>query len=139
MTRDELRTSTVENLIDALQYCGRDGYYAEYYDQIVDELTNRLNQLETLKKDESYYITRCVASNCPYLHKENRNCSKFGGFFTAVSNADCPMMQTLKTNIGLEEAKDLIIGFLCIARGSKSISLCSLEDRAAKFLRSFNK
>lgn len=49
MTREELKTATTEKLISALEYCGRDSYYASYYDEVVDEITERLKQSEGLK------------------------------------------------------------------------------------------
>ena len=57
---------------------------------------------------ENYFYTRCIRSNCPYIHKENRNCTKFGGFFTAVGNGDCPMMKNLNANIKLVKSKEII-------------------------------
>lgn len=49
MTREELKTATTEKLISALQYCGRDSYYATYYDEVVDEITKRLKENEQLQ------------------------------------------------------------------------------------------
>lgn len=49
MTREELKTANVEKLISALEYCGRDSYYATYYVEVVNEITKRLKQIEQLK------------------------------------------------------------------------------------------
>ena len=51
MTREELKTATTEKLISALEYCGRDSYYATYYDEVVDEITKRLKQNEELQEE----------------------------------------------------------------------------------------
>ena len=63
---------------------------------------------ENAELKENYFYTRCIRSNCPYIHKENRNCTKFGGFFTAVGNGDCPMMKNLNANIKLVKSKEII-------------------------------
>lgn len=49
MTKEELKTATTEKLISALVFCGRDSYYATYYDEVVNEITKRLKQIEQLK------------------------------------------------------------------------------------------
>lgn len=71
-----------------------------------------MTEIEKLRKEneelkENFYVTRCVYSGCPYIHPTNRNCLKVGGFFTAVSNKHCPMMQNLKANVDLIKAKKL--------------------------------
>jgi hypothetical protein len=72
-----------------------------------------MTELEKLRKEvaelkEDFYVTRCVRSGCPYIHPTNRNCLKVGGFFTAVSNKHCPMMQNHEANIKLAKAKKLL-------------------------------
>lgn len=51
MTREELKQAGTKKLISALQYCGRDSYYATYYDEVVDEITQRLNRIEALENE----------------------------------------------------------------------------------------
>ena len=53
MTREELKQAGTKKLISALQYCGRDSYYATYYDEVVDEITQRLNRIEALEKENT--------------------------------------------------------------------------------------
>lgn len=72
-----------------------------------------MTEVEKLRKEneelkENFYVTRCVSSGCPYIHPTNRNCLKVGGFFTAVSNKYCPMMQNLKASVDLIKAKKLL-------------------------------
>ena len=64
MTREELKIASTEKLISALEYCGRDSYYATYYDEVVSEIRDRLNQLtekdkqiEELKKENEEWKT----------------------------------------------------------------------------------
>lgn len=55
MTREELKSADTESLISALRYCGRDSYYdyATYYDEVVDEITQRLEQIEELEQENA--------------------------------------------------------------------------------------
>lgn len=70
-----------------------------------------MTEVEKLRKEvaelkEDFYVTRCVG--CPYINPTNRNCLKVGGFFAAVSNKRCPMMQNHEANIKLAKAKKLL-------------------------------
>lgn len=53
MTKEELKQADTKKLISALQYCGRDSYYATYYDEVVDEITQRLKHIEELEKENA--------------------------------------------------------------------------------------
>ena len=44
-------------------------------------------------KDRISKLVRC--SGCEFLH-ENGNCLKVGGFYSSVSDKDCPIKQALK-------------------------------------------
>lgn len=94
MTREELKTSTTEKLISALKYCGRDSYYATYYDEVVDEITKRLKQNKELQEENKKVYQRMTmldkvldykneqiermkcGQNCKhsYLYQEDRKC-----------------------------------------------------------------
>ena len=76
----------------------------------LDVVSAKMNDLEKENAElkESYYINRCLHSGCPYLHIDNRNCTKFGGYFTSVSNKNCPMMKNLNANIKLIKAKEIL-------------------------------
>ena len=106
MTKDELKK--LKQTVD---------YFGHWYDVIGEEnvaiLEKSVNYIAELEQEnaelkENYFYTRCIRSNCPYIHKVNRNCTKFGSFFTAVSNGDCPMMKNLNANIKLDKAKELL-------------------------------
>ena len=53
MTGEELKSADTRSLISALQYCGRDSYYATYYDEVVDEITKRLDKIAELEKENA--------------------------------------------------------------------------------------
>ena len=80
-----------------------------------------LLEKENAELKESFFVVRCVHSGCPYLHLETRNCLKVGGFFTAVSNKHCPMMQNLNSSIQLTKAKDIMKRFVCLSNSSRSL------------------
>lgn len=65
MTREELKQADTKKLISALQYCGRDSYYATYYAEVVDEITQRLKRIEELEKQIEKM--KCCG-NCSHRH-----------------------------------------------------------------------
>ena len=76
MTKKELETATTEKLISALEYCGRDSYYATYYDEVVDEITKRLKQnkelQEELKKWKDEWQEQIEKMKCCFNCKHSR-------------------------------------------------------------------
>jgi hypothetical protein len=50
MTKDELEKATGQELIDARDYCGVDGYYREYLNDVNAEMLKRFERLAKLKK-----------------------------------------------------------------------------------------
>lgn len=53
MTVEELKKATGQELINARDYCGVDGYFGEYLKDINKEMLERFNQLEKLKKENA--------------------------------------------------------------------------------------
>lgn len=100
----------------------------------VDESFAKLQQ-DNAELKENYFYTRCIGSNCPYIHKVNRNCTKFGGFFTAVSNGDCPMMKNLNANIKLDKAKELLEEFISLLQNPRTaLDTKTVMNKAKQFL-----
>lgn len=54
MTKDELEKATGQELIDARDYCGVDGYYAEYLKNVNAEMLKRFKRLAELKEKVSF-------------------------------------------------------------------------------------
>lgn len=81
--------------------------YRKQRNKRIDELQKGNAELK-----EDYFYSRCIRSTCPYIHTTNRNCMAVGGFFTAVSNKQCPMMKNLNANVKLTKAKEIIKSFL---------------------------
>ena len=51
MTEEELEKATGQELIDERNYCGVDGYYGDYLDNVNAEMLKRFNRLATLEKE----------------------------------------------------------------------------------------
>lgn len=49
MTKEELEKATGQELIDERNYCGVDGYYGDYLDNVNTEILKRLNRLAELE------------------------------------------------------------------------------------------
>lgn len=71
MTREELKQAGTKKLISALQYCGRDGYYVTFYDEVVDEITQRLNRIEELDKENGKLEGKLADLQSEYVELEN--------------------------------------------------------------------
>jgi hypothetical protein len=53
MTKEELEKATGQELIDARNYCGVDGYYGDYLDNVNAEMLKRFNRLAELEKENA--------------------------------------------------------------------------------------
>ena len=49
MTKEELEKATGQELIDERNYCGVDGYYGDYLDNVNAEILKRFNRLVELE------------------------------------------------------------------------------------------
>ncbi len=49
MTKEELEKATGQELIDERNYCGVDGYYGDYLDNVNAEMLKRFNRLTELE------------------------------------------------------------------------------------------
>ena len=97
-----------------------------------EELNNMRRKYGQLSKElneanKGYYFTRCVSSGCPYLHPENRNCSRVGGFCTSVSNKNCPMMRNLKDNVKLTRAIEVLKELMMFGTCSENMTEAEKE------------
>ncbi len=53
MTKEELEKATGQELIEQRDYCGVDGYYGDYLDDVNAEMLKRFNRLATLEKENA--------------------------------------------------------------------------------------
>lgn len=88
MTKEELRKATGKELIEQRDYCGVDGYYGDYLNDVNAEMLKRFNRLAVLEKENAR------------LKKES------------VENQDLAtiayMQGASKSKVKLDEAKEII-------------------------------
>ena len=53
MTKEELERATGQELIEQRDYCGVDGYYGVYLDNVNAEMLKRFNRLADLEKENA--------------------------------------------------------------------------------------
>ena len=53
MTKEELEKATGQELIEQRDYCGVDGYYGDYLDDVNAEMLKRFNRLAELEKENA--------------------------------------------------------------------------------------
>ena len=53
MTKEELEKATGQELIEERNYCGADGYYGDYLDNVNAEMLKRFNRLADLEKENA--------------------------------------------------------------------------------------
>ena len=71
MTKEELKTATGQELIEARDYCGVDGYYRDYRDNVNEEMLSRFNRLAELEKEnaELKELLKRVCDQLTYTHR----------------------------------------------------------------------
>lgn len=62
MTKEELEEATGQELIDARNYCGVDGYYRDYLENVNAEMLKRFNRLAELEKENTELKERACES-----------------------------------------------------------------------------
>ena len=68
MTKEELEKATGQELIEERNYCGVDGYYGDYLDNVNAEMLKRFNRLAELKVqiEEMKCCGNCAKYNSGY-------------------------------------------------------------------------
>ena len=74
MTKKELEKATGQELIDERNYCGVDGYYGDYLDNVNTEILKRLNRLAELEA-QIEKMKNCI--NCGYSDINGVLCCDF--------------------------------------------------------------
>ena len=76
MTKEELEKATGQELIDARNYCGVDGYYGDYLENVNAEMLKRFNRLAELERENvklQGLVSQYKASKCSGISLANRN------------------------------------------------------------------
>lgn len=76
MTKEELEKATGQELIEQRNYCGVDGYYGDYLNDVNTEMLKRFNRLVELEKENALvksllYGTQRTCDNCGFVNCEN--------------------------------------------------------------------
>lgn len=71
MTKEELEKATGQELIDERNYCGVDGYYGVYLDNVNAEMLKRFNRLAAL---EAQIEKMKCCGNCQTVRDAEGNC-----------------------------------------------------------------
>ena len=71
MTKEELQKANTNEILEELYYCGRDPYYADYYENVTTEIKNRLEKIADLEKQIEKM--KCCY-NCRYSRKTYEHC-----------------------------------------------------------------
>ena len=66
MTKEELEKATGQELIEQRDYCGVDGYYGDYLDNVNAEMLKRFNRLAEL--EEQIEKMKCCG-NCIHCYE----------------------------------------------------------------------
>ena len=75
MTKEELEKATGQELIEQRDYCGVDGYYGDYLDNVNAEMLKRFNRLAELEK-ENAELKETVTKMNNVITETFRNLSK---------------------------------------------------------------
>ena len=73
MTKEELEKATGQELIDERNYCGVDGYYGVYLDNVNAEMLKRFNRLAELEEKLKHAEENCINKTCVVL-KDKEDC-----------------------------------------------------------------
>ena len=124
MTKEELEKATGQELIDARNYCGVDGYYGDYLENVNAEMLKRFNRLAELERENvklQGLVSQYKASKCSGISLANRN---------------------MIMSVQLVKAKEIIKEFVEWANwqgNSKCPSFKSIQDKAEQFLSEVEK
>ena len=149
MTKEELKKATGQELIDERNYCGVDGYYGVYLDNVNAEMLKRFNRLAELEKrcNELFFQVNEKTERIADLEKENAELKKElknwkDEWQEQVQKAnDESYARTLQT-IQLTKAKEIIREFVEWANwqsNSECPSFKSIQHKAEQFLSEVEK
>jgi uncharacterized coiled-coil protein SlyX len=96
MTKDELEKATGKELIEQRDYCGADGYYGDYLDDVNAEMLKRFNRLAELEKRCANYemtiskMEKGTCDICKETEKDNRIVELEEKISVLLSCKNCP-------------------------------------------------
>ena len=119
MTKEELEKATEQELIEQRDYCGVDGYYGNYLEDVNAEMLKRFNRLEELEKE-----------NAELKEQNIKDCENFNKTMSETKE------RWNKEHYQLAKAKSIIQSFVWWHTGEDrgSINSNDLVERAKQFL-----
>ena len=107
MTKEELEKATGQELIDERNYCGVDGYYGDYLDNVNAEMLKRFNRLAELEKRCANYemtiskMEKGTCDICKETEKDKRitELEMTVGTLRTFSNEQATCIENLKAQI----------------------------------------
>ena len=77
MTKEELEKATGQELIDERNYCGVDGYYGDYLENVNAEMLKRFNRLAELEAqiEKMKCCGNCTKGNCVNIGQKGKACA----------------------------------------------------------------
>ena len=151
MTKEELEKATGQELIDARNYCGVDGYYGDYLENVNAEMLKRFNRLAELEEKLKHAEENCINKTCVVL-KDKEDCvakllelekenAELKGLVNQYKASKCSGISLANRNMimsdQLVKAKEIIKEFVEWANwqgNSKCPSFKSIQDKAEQFL-----
>ena len=91
MTKEELEKATWQELIEQRDYCGVDGYYGDYLDNVNAEMLKRYNRLAEI---EAQIEKMKCCGNCRFSENDKLDgtfCHRAGCF--VVASAKCKLWE----------------------------------------------
>ena len=77
MNTKELEKATGQELIDERNYCGVDGYYGDYLENVNAEMLKRFNRLAELEAqiEKMKCCGNCTKGNCVNIGQKGKACA----------------------------------------------------------------
>ena len=98
MTEEELEKATGQELIEQRDYCGVDGYYGDYLDDVNAEMLKRFNRLAELEKRCANYemtISKMEKGTCD-ICKETEKDKKIEALEQQIEKMKSDVMANIK-------------------------------------------
>ena len=98
MTKEELEKATGQELIEQRDYCGVDGYYGDYLDDVNAEMLKRFNRLAELEKRCANYemtISKMEKGTCD-ICKETEKDKKIEALEQQIEKMKSDVMANIK-------------------------------------------
>ena len=112
MTKEELENATGKELIEQRNYCGIDGYYSYYLDDVNAEMLKRFNRLTEITDDKNKLLDVISNYEVKVADLEQKNAD----LKEEIDNIAFARGELERENKSLENIKNIYIGDLLEAK-----------------------